>query len=52
MSNYNLICEIESANLLKRFLTFSIGTPSRNVTYDNCYGVGGDRFVPDGLDIS
>lgn len=47
MSNYDFICEMEAINVYKRFLPYSIGTPSRNVTYDNCYDRANFIFFSD-----
>jgi len=34
-STYDLVCDIEEANLNRRFLPYSVGSPSKNVTYND-----------------
>ncbi len=47
MMDYDFICKVEEANLYKRFLPYSIGTPSRNITFDNEYDRANFVFFTD-----
>ena len=46
-SPYDLICAMEEASLMKRFLPYSKGSPSRSVTYDDQYDRANIIFFSD-----
>lgn len=47
MLDYDFICKVEEANLYKRFLPYSIGSPARHKTYDDSYDRANFVFFSD-----
>ena len=47
MLDYDFICKVEEANLYKRFLPYSIGSPARHKTHDDFYDRANFVFFSD-----